>query len=135
MMLSSTFGFSMLQTWETVLVCECQSFLLQTILLVEGGANVRVSQDPAHIAVSLLFALTLLFWLSVFTLYPRYLAYLSRRFSYYVFEDESISVSGAVKAWLKDTLTRRSGGGGGDVAAAVSAAAADKARGSVVGEL
>lgn len=77
-------------------------------------------------AVSLLLALTLLFWLSIFKLYPRYLAYLSRRFSYYVFEDESVSVTGAVRDWVRDTVRRRiTGSSGGEISKAVSSVAGE----------
>ncbi|KAI9639728.1 uncharacterized protein MKK02DRAFT_29723 [Dioszegia hungarica] len=96
MMLSSTLGFSMLQTWETVLV------------------------------LTLLFALTLIFWLSVFNLYPRYFAYLSRRFSYYVFEDENASLSAALREWAREGVRRVLGSG---------AAAGGKAKVLAAGEL
>jgi hypothetical protein len=50
--------------------------------------------------------ITLFFWLSVFTYYPGHLAYLSRRFSYYVFEDESVDVGLMVREWIAGRIRR-----------------------------
>ena len=65
-------------------------------------------------------AITLAFWLSVFTYYPRHLAYLSRRFSYYVFEDETVDLNLLIRDWIVTQFRRgwegvkAVGGGSGD---------------------
>ncbi|GFZ43873.1 hypothetical protein JCM24511_01593 [Saitozyma sp. JCM 24511] len=73
--LESGFGLAMLETWEKVLVWS-------TVLL-----------------------LTFLFWFSVITYTPGHLAYLARRFSYYVFDDENVDLGllfrEMVKGWLR----------------------------------
>lgn len=52
--------------------------------------------------VSLL--ITVLFWASVLTLYPRYISYVGRRFSYYVFDDETVSTRALVKGYVRGAV-------------------------------
>jgi len=64
--------------------------------------------------------ITFVFWLSVITYYPRHLAYLSRRFSYYVFDDENVSLALVLKEWIGSEIRRLSeiwGGKDGGVGA------------------
>jgi hypothetical protein len=56
--------------------------------------------------VSVFTSITLVFWLSVFAYYPGHLAYLSRRFSYYVFEDENVDLRLVFREWLVRQLKR-----------------------------
>jgi hypothetical protein len=44
--------------------------------------------------------ITALFWYSAFKYFPSHFSYLSRRFSYYVFGDESESLLSAILEWL-----------------------------------
>ena len=50
--------------------------------------------------VTILLFITFLFWASVITYYPGHLAYLSRRFSYYVYDDETVDVGSVFKHWV-----------------------------------
>lgn len=61
----------------------------------------RQQLTPA-VLVSLL--ITTLFWASVLTLYPRYISYVGRRFSYYVFDDETVSTRAVVRAYLRGAM-------------------------------
>ena len=53
-------------------------------------------------ADSVLLCITALFWLSVFAYTPAHIDYLSRRFSYYVFDDESVDLGLLLREWMKD---------------------------------
>ncbi|KAK8864441.1 hypothetical protein IAR55_001690 [Kwoniella newhampshirensis] len=70
----STFALSMMQPWE-------KGLIWSTLIII-----------------------TTLFWLSVFTYYPGHLAYLSRRFAYYVFEDENADLRAIFREWLRDQI-------------------------------
>jgi len=72
----ATFGFNYLEPWEQIL-----------IFITLGIATVA-------------------FWVSVYTYSPGHLAYLHRRFSYYVFEDENVDVGALVLAWMSAQARR-----------------------------
>ncbi|WVQ86064.1 hypothetical protein IAT38_008232 [Cryptococcus sp. DSM 104549] len=74
MWFQSTFALSMMQPWE-------KAVILSTLSIV-----------------------TLLFWISVYTYLPNHLAYLSRRFAYYVYGDETAEVDllGPVGEWVEE---------------------------------
>ena len=93
--LESTFGLAMMETWEKVLICTHIISLFSLHLILT-----QTFIDGAFLSI------TLLFWLSFFTYYPGHLAYLSRRFSYYVFEDESVDVGLMVREWLAEQARR-----------------------------
>ena len=44
--------------------------------------------------------ITVTFWVSFFTYYPSHIAYLSRRFSYYVFDDETVDAGLVFRQWF-----------------------------------
>jgi hypothetical protein len=50
--------------------------------------------------VSVFTSITLVFWLSVFAYLPGHLAHLSRRFAYYVFEDENADLGLIFRDWM-----------------------------------
>ncbi|OCF36823.1 hypothetical protein I316_01419 [Kwoniella heveanensis BCC8398] len=75
-LIESTFALSMMQPWEKLLI-------VGTLLIT-----------------------CLLFWVSVYTYYPSHLAYLSRRFAYYVYGDETADVRGMFWAWIKAQFVR-----------------------------
>ncbi|WVR07083.1 hypothetical protein IAU60_004122 [Kwoniella sp. DSM 27419] len=75
-LIESTFALSMMQPWEKVLI------------------------------VGTLFITLLLFWVSVYSYYPSHLAYLSRRFAYYVYGDETADVRGYFREWVKAQVGR-----------------------------
>jgi hypothetical protein len=52
---------------------------------------------PAAILVA---PITALFWYSAFNYFPSHFSYISRRFSYYVFADESVSFVDAFVEWI-----------------------------------
>lgn len=68
--------------------------------------------------VSILLIGTLTFWISVITYYPGHIAYLSRRFSYYVFEDENVNAGLVFRQWTSREIGKAWSGvkaiGGGD---------------------
>lgn len=43
---------------------------------------------------------TITFWMSVYTYSPSHIAYLSRRFAYYVYDDETVDISRVFKEWI-----------------------------------
>ncbi|TXT08936.1 hypothetical protein VHUM_02410 [Vanrija humicola] len=50
----------------------------------------------------IVFPITALFWYSAFTYFPAHFEYISRRYAYYVFGDETVSTSLLVRAWLQN---------------------------------
>jgi hypothetical protein len=44
--------------------------------------------------------------MSVYSLYPGHLAYLSRRFAYYVFDDETVDVGRVFREWVGEQFSR-----------------------------
>jgi len=56
--------------------------------------------------VTIFLAITVTFWWSVINFYPKHIAYLARRFSYYVFEDENVNAIMVFRHWV----ARRVGG-------------------------
>ena len=50
--------------------------------------------------VTIFLAITVTFWWSVINFYPKHIAYLSRRFSYYVFEDENVNAIMVFRHWV-----------------------------------
>ncbi|WWC89282.1 uncharacterized protein L201_004203 [Kwoniella dendrophila CBS 6074] len=80
MWLESTFAMSMMQTWEKALI------------------------------VTVLALVTLLVWFSLYTYFPSHVKYLAKRWSYYVYGDETVEVSAPIKAWIKLQLQNLLGG-------------------------
>lgn len=68
----------MMQPWEKAVICKP--------LTITCHYSVH---SPIHATGSTLTIITLLFWFSVYTYLPAHLAYLSRRYAYYVYGDEA----------------------------------------------
>jgi hypothetical protein len=51
-------------------------------------------------------SITLVFWISVFAYLPGHLAHLSRRFAYYVFEDENADLLMIFRNWIMGQFKR-----------------------------
>ena len=105
----------MLEPWEKALLrrslplCPVPFHSFQRV----PGYQHRVTDLRPVSSVSIFGFITFFFWWSVITYYPSHLAYLSRRFSYYVWGDESIDAGGVFREWLKDQLWRAWEGGKG----------------------
>ena len=82
----------MMENWEKALICRSAS--LPAVAIADGWT------DGTFLFI------TLLFWISFLTYAPGHLAYLSRRFSYYVFEDESVNVGLLIWEWLAEQARR-----------------------------
>ncbi|ORY21096.1 hypothetical protein BCR39DRAFT_456949, partial [Naematelia encephala] len=63
------------------------------------GADLLENWEKAMIATTFL-TITFFFWWSVLTYYPSHLSYLSRRFAYYVFDDETVDLGLLFRGWL-----------------------------------
>ncbi|WVQ67625.1 uncharacterized protein L199_005828 [Kwoniella botswanensis] len=74
--IESTFATSMMQPWEKALILTVLSFV------------------------------TLLIWFSLYTYFPSHVAYLSRRWSYYVYGDETVEVLAPIKAYILAQIGR-----------------------------
>lgn len=48
--------------------------------------------------------ITALFWYSAFTYFPAHVRYISKRFSYYVFEDENVDAFARFRAYVAECL-------------------------------
>ncbi|WRT66412.1 uncharacterized protein IL334_003368 [Kwoniella shivajii] len=78
--LESTFATSMMQPWEVALI------------------------------VTVLATVTLLIWFSIYTYLPSHIAYLARRWSYYVYGDENVEVTAPIKIWIRSQFGKAFGG-------------------------
>ncbi|WWC62009.1 uncharacterized protein I303_104596 [Kwoniella dejecticola CBS 10117] len=78
--LESTFATSMMQPWEKALIVTVLTFV------------------------------TLLIWFSIYTYLPSHIEYLAKRWSYYVYGDETVEVSAPIKAWIRVQVGRLVGG-------------------------
>jgi hypothetical protein len=62
--------------------------------------NAIVARGRLTRPVTICVLVTVTFWMSVITYYPSHIAYLSRRFSYYVFDDETIDAGLVFRQWI-----------------------------------
>ncbi|WVQ80754.1 hypothetical protein IAT38_002859 [Cryptococcus sp. DSM 104549] len=79
MWFESTFALSMMQPWE-------KAVIWGTILII-----------------------TAFLWFSLYTYYPGHIAYLWRRFAYYVYDDENANVPAIIKEGIKEQAKRVAG--------------------------
>lgn len=94
--------FSMFEWWETVILSTSCSPPPRPCPRWARGRGVY--WGPVALTRSLLglivFPITALFWYSAFTYFPAHFEYISRRYAYYVFGDETVSTSALLRAWL-----------------------------------
>lgn len=48
--------------------------------------------------------MTITFWVSVYTYSPGHIAYLSRRFAYYVYDDETVDIGRVFRDWIGEQV-------------------------------
>lgn len=65
-----------------------------------------IASERSLIPVTIFLCISVTFWWSVLTYYPKHLAYLSRRFSYYVFEDETVDAGLVFRQWVGRSIGR-----------------------------
>ena len=101
-LLSSSLAFNMLERWEQILLRKrSPSIIPQAQSWIATSATIPVQWLTP---VSITFLTTFLFWYSVYNYTPGHIAYLCRRFAYYVYGDETVDLNVVFREWVSRVL-------------------------------